>query len=428
MSKPSPVKRFWILSLAVAATAAIGVVMMRNEPPATIGPTNKSSSEQTPPESPLSLAALERALIEAGRIEDPELRDLRTREIGEDLIDFHVAAEVREREEAETRRKAEQARLPSANQPDERERSYDLAKLRAEFEEALRTKDGHLRRLAIGAVAEFLAVHDPDVAALWMKELLQANQQQGSGSNAYYFASFFTQTYARTDLAAAAKWAEILPAETLRPVAHQYIAREWTPRDLSAVETWIASIEDARLRSNAIRTVGNALEVADDSTASEWAQRLAGNKLEGARHSDVVVQHWGRTDIDGAIEWTRSLSHEDDIHRAVTGLATAFAAREPQAAAAWAQDFPPGPARDQAITISANRWGVEDPPRVAAWLAGLEQGRLLAASFPSVAASWYAKDPASAIEWMRTAPVDDDLRTYVQKLVVADQVPVAANR
>jgi|GEM_PF-4974863 len=409
----------WIpVAVVLILLAAIALLIQRRAHLSTGG--EAAVAEVSPREKPLhrmSLEELEQALIAAGELEDPEAREVRTLEIREALLEYHVRPELEAREKAAAELAAQESAAAGADAEQPAERSYDLDALRQEFDEALRTEDGHLRRLAIGAVAEFLAVHDPDVAALWMRELLESNHA-GSDSDAYYFASVFTQTYARGDLVAAAEWADILPAQSLRHMAYQHIAREWASRDLSGVEAWIVSIEDDRLRSSAIRAVGNALVTTQDDEASAWAQRLAGDERDGVRHSDVVVQHWARTDVAAAIEWTNGLPHGDDVDRAIDGLASAFAAKDPREAAPWAESFPEGTARDKAITITANHWAKDDPQAAAAWLEGLHQQSLLEASFTVLASRWYDKDPVTAVQWMDTAGVSDELRTYVKNMIV----------
>lgn len=360
-----------------------------------------------------SLAALEQALLEAGRLADPELRERRTRDIGNAIIRHHVESTLAEAGGA--RKSANPSPGdPAAKGDDEAAPSYDVAELRAELEATLATGDSHSRRIGIGAVAEFLAIHDPATARSWLQELTASGRF--SSADAYYFTSVFSKTYAKSDPQAAALWAEFLPPETLLPVAYQQIAVEWMARDLAAMESWSESIEDPFLRSNVIRTIGNNLSKAPDDLASAWAQRLARNERDGPRHSDVVVEHWSRTDLNAAIEWTDGLPDPDDVVRAVDGLAMSFTAQQPAAAAQWAVSFPEGPARDQAITLTANRWAVDQPKAAAEWLASLGRPDLLESSFPSIAASWDELDPAGARQWAESVPVRPDLRDYVMKM------------
>jgi hypothetical protein len=411
-----------VVLVAVAAGLLIHDGSAPNQSGQADPPDRADPAAATSTVDPTSLESLEKALVEAGQITDPELRERRTREIGDALISFHIADEVAARDEPADHSDSDSEETADA---DHQERNFDLASLRAEFEEALQTRDTHLRRLALGAVAEFLAARDPALASAWMRELL-ASSHQSNGRDAYYFASMFTQAYAPLGLTESARWAEILPPETLRPVAYQHIAREWAARDLAAVERWVRTIDDPRLRTNAIRAVDNVMSGNEAEIASAWARRLAADGRDGPRLSDVVVRHWGRTDIDGAISWTNSLERDDDVARAVSAIASAFAAKEPQEAAEWAAEFPAGEARDQALMISTNHWGTKDAPAAVRWLKGLDDPSLLEASFPSLAASWYDQNPAAALAWIDSAPVSEQLRGYVRNLVAGTPLPVAA--
>ncbi len=414
MSPHTRNRRRWLITAGTATLSVAGFLLIskdRSGPPATA--TVERAAAKPAATDPTSLAALEQALLEAGGIQDPDLRERRTREIGDALVRIHVeGAEVSTGKARSSGTGSKEGPVEGGEK--EAEPTYDVAELRAEFESTLAIRDSHERRLGIGAVAEFLATHDPATARSWLQEFMGSGRI--SSADAYYFTSVFAQTYARTDPQAAIRWAEFLPPESLLPVAYQRIATEWSALDFAALEAWSESIEDPFLRSNVIRIIGNSLSKAPDDLAAAWAQRLAANEQDGPRHSDVVVQHWSRADLDAAIEWTRSLPEEDDVARAVDGLAMSFTARQPSAAAEWAVSFPEGPARDQAITLTANRWAVDQPKAAADWLTSLGRPDLLEASFPSIVASWDAVDPAGARQWAASVPVRPDLRDYVIKM------------
>jgi hypothetical protein len=407
-------RRRWLITAGTATLSVAGFLLIsknRSEPP--VATTVARAAANPTATDTISLAALEQALLAAGEIQDPDLRERRTREIGDALIRFHVEAAEAASGKALPAGTGSAAD-PASNGAKEAEPTYDVAQLRAEFESTLAIGDSHERRLGIGAVAEFLATYDPATARSWLQEFMSDGRI--SSADAYYFTSVFTQTYARTDPQAAVRWAEFLPPESLLPVAYQRIATEWSALDFDAMTAWSESIEDPFLRSNVIRTIGNSLSNAPDDLAAAWARRLAGNEQDGPRHSDVVVQHWSRADLDAALEWTRSLPEADDVARAVDGLAMSFTAQQPAAAAQWAVSFPEGPARDQAITLTANRWAVDRPQAAADWLTSLGRPDLLEASFPSIMASWDAVDPAGARQWAGSVPVRPDLRDYVLKM------------
>jgi hypothetical protein len=331
------------------------------------------------------------------------MRDLITDEVAEALIMFHGEPDAQPLAPPATAAAASPAK------------AYDLKALRAEFEGARATKDSHLRSLELGAVAEFLAVNDPELATKWIDELLIPGARDPS-PDAYAFASVFAQTYARSDLKNAVEWTAGLSNDTLRQVAQQCIAREWAPRDIGAVEAWIASSDDPGERSNIIRAVDNAFRSGDDAVSSAWAQRLAANASDGPRHSDVVVRHWAKTDLHAAINWTSSLPDPDDVERSVDGLVETFASKSPEEATRWAASFPDGPVKDRALTQTAIYWAHFEPLKAAQWLQARGEPGILESSAPGVYASLLAKDPAAADSWLDGLPIRPELRDYVRSL------------
>jgi hypothetical protein len=404
-----------VVAALLSVAAAIGVWKLRSADtlPERALPSRQpsSASVDVPDADPNDLQSLERRLVAAGKLDDPEARDLITAEVAEALVQFHGKTDAK-------------TEAPVAKPETDRPKAYDLPALRSEFDEARATKDTHLRRLALGAVAEFLAANDPEMALKWTEELSGAGARDPS-PDAYAFVSVFAEAYARKDLSEAVEWASGLSNNTLRGVAHQYVAREWAPRDIGAVEAWIASTGDAGERSNIIRTVDNALRSADDASSSAWAQRLAANEVDGPRHSDVVVRHWARTDLDAAIKWGSFLPNPDDIERSVDGLVETFASKDPGEATRWAASFPEGPVKTRAVTQTAVYWAHFEPEAAARWIDTHNQPGILESTAPAIYSNLMAKDPAGAEAWLAGLPLREDFRAYVRSL---NAPPVAADK
>jgi hypothetical protein len=371
-----------------------------------VAPFRKPSrpSVNVPHADPTDLRSLERRLQAAGKLDDPMMRDLITDEVAEALIMFHTEP-------------AAQPVAPPAALAAEPAKPYDLPALRAGFDEARATKDSQLRCLELGAVAEFLAANDPELAAKWIDELLVPGARDPS-PDAYAFTSVFAKSYAAAAAALddAVEWAASLSNDTLRQVAQQHIAREWALRDIGAVETWIASSDDASERSNIIRAMDDTFRLGGDAVGSAWAQRLASDPSDGPRHSDVVVRHWAKTNLDAAINWASSLSDPDDVERAVGGLVETFAAKNPGEATRWAASFRDGPVKNRALTLTAVYWAHFEPQKAAQWLQALGDPGILESTAPGVYASLMAKDPTGADSWLEGLPIRAELRSYIRSL------------
>lgn len=348
-----------------------------------------------------SLGALEQRLAEARALEDPEQRALIVEEIAQTLVRFH----------------GDEARDLTAPPSPEAGPDADDA-LRDQFANALAQDDRAARHRALRDMARTLAGRGNLSTALdLMDELLRIKDAEGGGDG-YVFATAFAEFAATAggDPAQGIAWTRSLPP-TLRGAAQQALTQAWAKSDPDAVDAWRISEDDPVARSVIIRAMGNELRSADDTTASAWARRLAADPQDGPRHSDVVVEHWTRTDMEEAIAWIGTIENPDFQSRAMRTLAASIAARDPNEAGQWLERFPDGEWKTLALTDTANRWGTTDPAAAATWISGLHRPDVARATAASIARTWAATDRAAAVSWVRELTIDEPSRSYVLKLL-----------
>jgi hypothetical protein len=295
------------------------------------------------------------------------------------------------------------------------ERNYDLRAVETKFLETLQIVNLDDRRRGLQEIASFLAQHDTETASRFMQAILNTRDRL-TDSDANAFATTFVDEFSKINPAAAAEWSDTLP-ERIRYPAHQMLARNWAAKDPQALEAWTAELDDPGLRANAIRMMSHALSVADPGHfAPDWAMRLAANPADGPRLSEVVVQHWGKTDFDAAARWAAGLATADDRESGVLALTRTRAESEPAAAANWARDSLQGGIRSTAIQEAIRTWALKDPAAAANWVDQLGDSAIADATFDTVAISWMRKDQAAAEPWINKAKVAQHRKEYVHTI------------
>lgn len=84
---------------------------------------------------------------------------------------------------------------------------------------------------------------------------------------------------------------------------------------------------------------------------------------------DLIASEWGRHDPEKAAEWVKGLPADSIAReRALVNLGQAWADVEPQAAAEFAIQLPPGRTRAMVMTQAIPNWAEHDPAAAAQWL------------------------------------------------------------
>jgi hypothetical protein len=133
--------------------------------------------------------------------------------------------------------------------------------------------------------------------------------------------------------------------------------------------------------------------------AAEWARQIVDDALRERLLAGIATE-WGETDPRAAaglaLESLSSGKPQDD---ALVGIVLRWAQKEPEVAADWVTEFPPGTLRDTALEELVKLWTDQDLEAAGDWLNRLRPGSVrqvavaayvgkLAPQFPEIAAEW----------------------------------------
>jgi hypothetical protein len=162
--------------------------------------------------------------------------------------------------------------------------------------------------------------------------------------------------------------------------------------------------------------------------AATFARRNLAQSAEGAESQSALVRRWAESDLAGAADAVSALSAEALTADLVNSVVLPWAARNWDAAVAWAQRLPQGEARQAGLVTlaleaarvdpltalslgltlapdaqresmmvnAATQLATQEPDLAAQWAAGLPQSRLRDRMLAQVAAIWGERDPRAA--------------------------------
>jgi hypothetical protein len=288
--------------------------------------------------------------------------------------------------------------------------------------------------------------------------------------------------WTESNLENALVWAESLPESDMNGIAgYGYgtpvalIIANWMDKDPESALRWIKerSLDSRMARLLAASTPEVVFKTGNPMLSAQIALLLQPGESRNNALGNLV-RWWSDTDLDGAIRWANDQS--DDVQaatipslagrlaaldpekalnlasglgdtarsKAMSEVISAWAFRDPAAAAEWLQKQPPnaehlkdvayewvqrdvdratewinslegGVTKDQALSYVASRFQSTNPLVAVAWIAGIgdEQQRIQA--YKDAVDLWLVFDPVAARKWLRTAPLTEDLRAELMK-------------
>ena len=227
-----------------------------------------------------------------------------------------------------------------------------------------------------------------------------------------------------------------LPASQLTYQVGQF-AGSLATGNMEKAKEWVDQLSDPQMKTQALRSVASILSRSQPRQAAEWL-------LEKSPDADLtwLLNSWVRNSPKDVLAWSKDLPDGDakrsaqaavlqnmtysDLELAkktfaeelspeaqvssATQLASQWAARDVQAARAWAEALPPGGARDNALGGIARAWATQDATAAARWIerftAGDERDRVVT----HFAGALMQRDPAGALAWASSL-ADGDLRS-----------------
>lgn len=247
--------------------------------------------------------------------------------------------------------------------------------------------------LATNTVLTAWASRDPESAITWA----EANHQ-GDEANPYMVG--IIRGIAATDPTRATALLQALPFGSERGEALQAMIPHLLKNGPEAVKSWIAGLSDERLRNGATARFAKEMAKTDPAGTASW---LIANPSESTANSlDPVFNEWAKTDKNAALSSFTKLPHGTARTRALSGLVTAEARANPEAAANLMNSYPADvddrmvfhfvwSSFDKAPAIAANQIALIENPR--------HRNRM----YQRALGSWLDHDPAAAQQWISSA-------------------------
>lgn len=182
--------------------------------------------------------------------------------------------------------------------------------------------------------------------------------------------------WAGSDGQAAAAWSEQLPAGQVRADALSAVAIEWADAALKDAAAWAGRLPDEVERQTAVLAVANEA-VRSDPVA---AVRLV-NELPASRMRDWLLEHatmqWASQDGEEAAAWARQIADVNLREKLLRDVAVGWADSDPVAAGTLAVSGISNQRRQaDAIVSIVQRWAQQQPEAAAAWVEQFPEGEL----------------------------------------------------
>jgi hypothetical protein len=220
-----------------------------------------------------------------------------------------------------------------------------------------------------------------------------------AGFGADDFTRRLLRRWVEADVRAAAAWAEQLPAGAVRAAALSDVAVEWANADLKSAAEWAQQLSEPAEQQTAL------LAIANEAVRTEpmEALRLAVDLPAGANRDETIrraAMEWAEQDGPGATDWAKQITDVALREKVMAAEAVAWAETAPEAAATFAlESLPAGRLLEDTVLSIVQRWAQQQPQQAATWVAQFPPGELQVAAVESVAAMWGAHDQPSAEAW-----------------------------
>lgn len=199
--------------------------------------------------------------------------------------------------------------------------------------------------------------------------------------------------WAQVDAHAAAQWVRRQPEGDTRAAALAHLATTWAAHDAPAAAEFARQLSPGD--GPFLGVLASLWVEQDPAAASSWA--LAQSPANAPQVLSSLSAAWARRDPQAAARFADGLASGPEAEAAVLSVASAWAEREPEAAARWIGRFPDGPVRRQAIGSVADRWIESDPIAAIAWQRALPFGTDRDAVFQASAGSLVRQYPDLAL-------------------------------
>jgi hypothetical protein len=208
---------------------------------------------------------------------------------------------------------------------------------------------------------------------------------------------------AATDPQAAAKWAEQVPAGSVRSASITGVGVVWANQDLQAAAGWARELAEGEDREIGLSHVAYEAARTEPTFALELTADLAANDAR-----DELIRHaarqWAAQNPKDALAWASELTNPTLREQLLSDIATAWGDTDPRSAAELAvQSLPAGRSQEDAFLGIAQQWVQKEPERAAAWVFEFPES-FQPTALESVVKIWASSDAPHATKWVESLP------------------------
>ncbi len=231
-----------------------------------------------------------------------------------------------------------------------------------------------------------------------------------------------------TLLALIGRWAEVDPQGALARMHKKGSRVELVLLALDVYGPLAARNPDEALRQARQLPAGQPREYAmmaivkqvtkdDPVKALEIVEKVGSNQLL-AEFSPAIFAQWGAKDIDKATQAALQLPDPKERNQYIQTMANALAQKDPQAAVAWLNQIPAGPAHESAQNGVISTWGYLDPQAAIAWAKNLPDATTRNTLLAGMLSSWSNKDLKGALAEALQFPNGEQKNGLIQGMAV----------
>lgn len=207
---------------------------------------------------------------------------------------------------------------------------------------------------------------------------LEELRQMGYGESDIF--QRLVRRWAQADGRAAAAWAEQLPVGSLRESTLSAVAIEWANTDLNSIVAWSRQLPDAGEQRTLLIAAANEAVRSDPMASLRVAVTLT---ADGGRDETIrrAATEWASQDAASAVDWAKQIPDEALRSKVLAAEAVAWAESAPESAATLAvETLPPGRLLDDTVVSIVQRWAQQQPEAAAAWVEQFPEGELKVAA------------------------------------------------
>ena len=181
------------------------------------------------------------------------------------------------------------------------------------------------------------------------------------------------------------------------------MAREWSRSDPAGAMAWASGLPEES-RGGALMGIFTSQIAENPEAASRNVMSLEkGEQRE--RLVGQVAEGWAARDPQAALAWAKTLEGEERAE-ATRKTIEGWANKDPKAAASHLDSLP-AEDRDKHVPAVAGRWAGQDPAAAAGWLDKQPEGEGKKDSMGWVVGSWTQSDPEAASTWLDKQPAGE---------------------